>query len=228
MAKAFLIAACRSHSHSIERQREAFAAIPQVRAGARTSAFVARLGSKGSLIWHAFLGGVGVDIGGGLCVDGSGSVYVTGTSDSSWGAPTRAFTGGYDAMAAKLDSSGSLIWPTFLGGYEDDMSYGTAGGADGSVHVTGTSESRWDGSAIPPPADYNAFVAKLVETQSGPTITKIKSKRPTAGSTATIIGAGFSSNKTANAVYFGNLKAEVKRARTRSSTGSRATRCRSR
>ncbi|MEW6365099.1 MAG: SBBP repeat-containing protein [Acidobacteriota bacterium] len=179
----------------------------------RFDVFAARLGGDGSLQWNAFLGSSGLDIGAGINVDGGGNAYVTGISDSSWGVPTRAFTDSYDAIAAKLDSNGSLLWNTFLGGWGEDAGYGIAAGTDGSVFVAGGCTSMWGGSVIPPETNH-AFMAKLVQPQSGPTITQIKSKRATRGSAATVMGSGFSAKKTDNVVYFGNLKAEIKRART--------------
>ena len=55
-------------------------------------------------------------IAGRLAIDGSGNIYVTGYSDATWGSPVRAYTAGVDAFVAKLDSSGALVWNTFLGG----------------------------------------------------------------------------------------------------------------
>jgi hypothetical protein len=79
-------------------------------------AYVAKLDASGNLIWNTFLGGSRSDLATALAVDGAGNIYVVGYSSATWGAPVRAFSGGYDAFAAKLDSSGHLIWNTFLGG----------------------------------------------------------------------------------------------------------------
>lgn len=49
-------------------------------------------------------------------MDGSGNIYVVGYSGATWGSPVRAFGTGNDAYVAKLDSSGNLLWNTFLGG----------------------------------------------------------------------------------------------------------------
>ena len=71
-------------------------------------AFAAKLSSSGALTWNTFLGGSGTDNGQAIAVDGSGNVYVAGYSDATWGSPVRAYTGGADAFAAKLNSSGAL------------------------------------------------------------------------------------------------------------------------
>ena len=69
-----------------------------------------------ALTWNTFLGGSGDDIGIAIAVDGSGNVYVSGQSNATWGSPVRPYTLDEDAFVAKLNSSGNLIWNTFLGG----------------------------------------------------------------------------------------------------------------
>jgi hypothetical protein len=66
--------------------------------------------------WNTFLGGNGDDVALAIAVDSSGNTYVTGSSSSTWGSPVRAFTGSHaNPFVAKLDSTGSLVWNTFLG-----------------------------------------------------------------------------------------------------------------
>jgi hypothetical protein len=80
-------------------------------------AFVAKLNSSGAPQWNTFLGSVSNDDDGhGIAVDGSGNMYVVGTSRATWGSPLRPFQGVEDAFVAKLNSSGVLQWVTFLGG----------------------------------------------------------------------------------------------------------------
>ena len=55
-----------------------------------------------------------------------GNVYVAGYSSATWDSPVRAFSGVYDAFAAKLDSNGTLIWNTFLGSGGTDHGYAVA------------------------------------------------------------------------------------------------------
>jgi hypothetical protein len=129
-------------------------------------AFAAKLTPSGALTWNTFLGGSASDSSYGIAVDGTGNLYLSGTSQGSWGTPVRAYIGGgaygNDAFAAKLTTSGNLLWNTFLGGSEDD--FGAAAVVDGSSHMymTGTSGSTW-GSPIRAFAGpgTNAFAVKL-------------------------------------------------------------------
>jgi len=74
--------------------------------------FVLKLDSSGTYQWHTFYGSSSDDSGGGIAVDGSGNVYVTGTSSATWGSPLHAFSGGGgDIFVLKLDSNGTYQWP---------------------------------------------------------------------------------------------------------------------
>jgi phosphodiesterase/alkaline phosphatase D-like protein len=120
-----------------------------------------------TLTWNTFLGGSGSDGGYGIAVGGNGYVYVVGKSNATWGAsPVRAYTAGgsgWDACVAGLDSSGKLIWNTFLGGSDDDYGNAIAVDGGGNVYVAGTSLSTWGYPVnIHTPFSYDdAFAAKL-------------------------------------------------------------------
>jgi hypothetical protein len=131
--------------------------------------FVARFDASGRMLWKTFLGASGDDKGMGIAFDNNGFVYVIGSSDRSWGSPIRPFTPGWsygrpyaDAFVAKLDSSGQLLWNTFLGGEFSDEGRGIAVASKGDVYVTGGSGSSWG-----VPINFftsglgDAFVAKL-------------------------------------------------------------------
>lgn len=108
---------------------------------------VAKLSSSGELQWHTFLGGKGNDLGAGIALDASGSVFVTGYSDSTWGTPLNPFSGGNDIVLAKLGSSGELQWHTFVGDEGDDRGAAVALDGNGNVYVTGGEpfSSAWGG-----------------------------------------------------------------------------------
>jgi hypothetical protein len=133
-----------------------------------SDAFAAKLNSSGVLQWNTFLGGSGSDNGQAIAVDGNGNVYVAGTSDQTWGSPVRAYYGsGTDAFAAKLTSSGTLTWNTFLGGSGTDNGYAIAVDGSGNVYVAGDSTATWQDTPLPVRAftsngtNRDSFAAKL-------------------------------------------------------------------
>jgi hypothetical protein len=125
-------------------------------------AFAAKLNSSGTLLWNTFLGGSGEDFGQGVAVDGNGNVYIAGRSDATWGSPVRAYTNGNDAFAAKLNSSGALVWNTFIGGSgDDDEGLGVAVDGSGNVYVAGYSNATWGSPDRAYTSSLDAFAAKL-------------------------------------------------------------------
>ena len=129
-------------------------------------------------VWNTFLGGIGYDTGSNIYVDELGNIYVVGSSSGyyidstgsysnpTWGNPIRAYFGDgkSDVFVAKLDSSGNLIWNTFLGGSEDDNNFigGIVVDGNGNIYVTGNSSSSW-GDPIQAHRNNGAdgFIAKL-------------------------------------------------------------------
>ena len=125
--------------------------------------FVAKLASGGALQWNTFLGGSGIDSASGIAVDTSGNVYITGSSRATWGSSLRELTdGSQDAFVAKLSSTGSLIWNTFLGGINYDSGRGITLDSVSNIYITGNSSDSWGTpvQAYTPLTDA-AFVAKL-------------------------------------------------------------------
>jgi len=126
------------------------------------NAFVAKLDSNGTLIWNTFLGTDGDNSGNAIALDLIGNIYVVGFSTASWESPIRAQSGGYDAFVAKLDSSGALIWNTFLGGADTDHADAVAVDLSGNVYVNGFSYAPWGSPTEPYIATITAtFAAKL-------------------------------------------------------------------
>lgn len=113
--------------------------------------------------WNAFLGGAsgGTDSARAVAVDAGGSIYLTGSSASAWGAPVRAYTGGGDAFVAKLDGGGALIWNTFLGGSGGDVGMAIAVDAGGAVRVGGYSNAAWGAPVRAYTGGNDAFAAGL-------------------------------------------------------------------
>ena len=149
--------------------------------------FVAKINPTGTaLIYSTFVGGTNFDWGRGIAIDAANNVYVTGQTKSSnfpttGGAFDRTFNvdtcprcgiDQYDAFVFKLNAAGSsLVYSTFLGGFDIDDGLAIAVDTAGSAYVTGET-----GSANFPTTtgafsrvrsgSYDAFVTKLNPTGS--------------------------------------------------------------
>src|SRR5216117_1725182 len=99
------------------------------------------------LSYSTYLGGSGVDSGGGIAVDADGNAYVAGrTGSPNFPTVAGAFqpTGGSttDAFVAKLNPAGSaLVYSTYLGGSGFDSGAGIVVDAAGNAYVTGSTAS---------------------------------------------------------------------------------------
>ncbi|MDQ1335758.1 MAG: hypothetical protein QG552_2708 [Thermodesulfobacteriota bacterium] len=126
-----------------------------------------------TLSYSTYLGGSGEDYGLAIAVDGSGCVYITGTTHSSnfpvLNPYQRAIAGDWDAFITKLSASGdTLVYSTYLGGTGFDRGYGIAVDASGCAYVTGETYSGNFPTKNPFQlrlADNNdAFITKLSES----------------------------------------------------------------
>lgn len=99
--------------------------------GKSSDAFVAKLDSKGQVLWNTFLGGEtdsssyvsSDDWGSDVAVDQYGRVYVAGSSNSSWGSPQWPKETTQSGFVAQLDKSGALQWNTFMDSSFNGTSY---------------------------------------------------------------------------------------------------------
>ena len=97
-----------------------------------------------------------------MVVDGSGNIFIVGTSRASWGTNIkRAYSAMYDAFVAKLNSSGVYQWNAFLGGAGEDSGYGIALDSGGNIIVTGNSTVGWGTPVRGYEGNSDVFAAKL-------------------------------------------------------------------
>ncbi len=109
--------------------------------------FITKLEPDGSdLVYSTLFGGSGIDqCRGGMFIDRSGEIYISGYTDSvnfpaTAGAIHKTFRGGYgDAFIAKLSAdASSLLFCTYLGSSGPDHAFpGVKVHSDGSIIVTG-------------------------------------------------------------------------------------------
>ncbi len=93
--------------------------------------------------YSTFLGGTALDIAGGIAVDASGYLYITGTTYSAdFPVTFGTLHGPIDAFVTKLNPSGtSLVYSTFIGGTSVDSGSGIALDSAGNAYVTGSTSS---------------------------------------------------------------------------------------
>ena len=124
---------------------------------AKPDIFVLKLNSSGVYQWHTFYGATYAspywatgEFGNSIAIDGSGNVYVAGTSAAAWGAPLHPYTKGLDITVLKLNTNGVYQWHTFYG--SDGNNYGHAIAVkDDEVFVAGDGWGTWLGDGGKPP-----------------------------------------------------------------------------
>jgi uncharacterized protein (TIGR03437 family) len=112
--------------------------------------FAAKVDPAGNVTLLAAFGGKGTDQGNGIAVDGSGNVYVAGTTSSPdfpvHGAVQSGYSNGSSTgFLMKLKPDGTVLYSTFLGGTTDAYRTGASSGMNavaadslGNAYVTGS------------------------------------------------------------------------------------------
>ncbi len=116
------------------------------------SVFVSKFLPDGTaLAYSTFLGGDESDIGYGIDIDGAGNAFLTGTTGSSnfpttVGAYDTTFNGANpglgDIFVASLNPAGALVYSTYFGGTQTDISKDIAVDGAGDVQIVGYSGSN--------------------------------------------------------------------------------------
>jgi hypothetical protein len=124
--------------------------------GTNEDVAVLKLNGNGVYQWHTFYGSTGQDSGKGIAVDGSGSVYIAGSSDSSWQGdgstdPLHAHSGQKDILLLRLNTSGAYQSHTFYGSASNDIANGIAIDDQSSVSLAGESDASWLGDSLRSP-----------------------------------------------------------------------------
>jgi hypothetical protein len=144
--------------------------------GGSQDAFVSKLSPDGqTILFSTYLGGSSDDLAMGIAVDDHGDVYICGRTDSSDFPTLNAFQptrGGFwtDMFICKLNSSGAMIYSSYLGGSMFDYGYDVAVDTSGCAYVAGKSYSTDF------PTTVNAFqTTNMLESGYNFTLTKVAS-----------------------------------------------------
>jgi aldose sugar dehydrogenase len=142
--------------------------------GGSFDAFIAKIdpsaSGSASMLFSTYLGGIGDDKAFGIAIDSGGNnVYVAGQTSSNnfplLNPAQPAFGGSFDAFIAKISSTGTKVYATYLGGTGDDRATGIAVNSAGAAYITGfTSSSNFPTVTplqISNGGGFDAFVAKL-------------------------------------------------------------------
>ena len=122
-----------------------------------------KLDSDGNLLWNTFIGSdSGDDSITDFVINSNGTFFLVGNSPATWGNPLHAFTENSDGFIAQMDSSGSLLWNTFIGGNGDDGVRSLEIDNNSNLYVVGQSDTGF-GNPIndPPGGDIDGFVNKF-------------------------------------------------------------------
>ena len=121
--------------------------------------FLVKFNANGTRLWGTYYGGAGDDWVESCATDGSGNVYLTGSTESNTGTAIATawahqtlhgggISGGIrDGFLVKFDSNGIRQWGTYYGGSSFDGAYSCATDASGNIYLAGTTLSN-TGTAI--------------------------------------------------------------------------------
>jgi hypothetical protein len=137
-------------------------------------AFLAKYDAAGNRVWIREFGTTDfTESVGGVALDGSGSVYLTGTTGGSLGGPNA---GGNDAFLAKFDVNGNQLWIHQFGTAVGDSARFISADAFGNLYVAGSTAGDLGG---PNAGSGDVFLAKFNGNVPEPSTTLFLLMAPT-------------------------------------------------
>jgi len=119
--------------------------------GGNYDAFVAKFSSDGAVPWSTYLGAIGNDNARGVAIDSHNNGYVVGEAGGpGWtsGGFDTTYNGSGDGFIAKITSTGTLSWSSYIGGSDIDGAAGVSVDSSGNAWVVGnTRSSGWTAGA---------------------------------------------------------------------------------
>ena len=148
----------------------AFGGYQNMQGGGGYDAYLVKFNTLGVRQWGTYYGGGNYDVGSSCAVDGTGNIYLAGTTSSD----TSIAYGGYqntkggannDAYLVKFNAAGVRQWGTYYGGSNDDLGSSCAVDGTGKVYLLGYTKSLDSiasaGHQNTQAGDYDAFLAKF-------------------------------------------------------------------
>ena len=110
-------------------------------AGLGYDAYLVKFDPNGNRIWATWYGGSGTDYGGGIALDNSNNVYMSGTTQSDGviasGGHQNSRGGVNDAFLVKFNSAGIRQWGTYYGSITNDEGHNVSTDLFGNVILYG-------------------------------------------------------------------------------------------
>jgi hypothetical protein len=107
------------------------------------NAFLSKFDENGNFLWVRTWGGLSLDGGNSVAIDGSGNVYIAGSFwetadfDPGAGVENHISNGSYEVFLSKIDSNGNFNWARTWGGSNVDMGNSVAIDPFGNAYITG-------------------------------------------------------------------------------------------
>ncbi len=173
------------------------------------SAWIAKYNSSGEQISFEGLDTLDFNIISNIDIDVTGNVYIAGSTTYE---PSKGtYSGDYDALVAKYDITGELLWTKQLDGIGDDFTSNIEVSDDGNVYITGETQGTIQAGN---PGTQNNWVAKydsdgsLIWTQELDIASENFVNDMTLGDTGNIYITGETENWS-NANSFGDVDAFI-------------------
>ncbi len=105
--------------------------------------------------WTAQIGTSGDDEGNSVTVDGSGNIYICGSTGGDF---VGASAGMWDAFLTKLDPSGNELWSQQIGTASSDYGHGVAVDISGNIYISGSTYGDLGGQSN---GGFDAYLSKF-------------------------------------------------------------------
>ncbi|CAA9222878.1 MAG: hypothetical protein AVDCRST_MAG56-538 [uncultured Cytophagales bacterium] len=173
----------------------------QYGSGGSWDGFLAKFSTLGYAQWSTYYGGANLDQGECVATDGTGHVYLAGSTLSTdrmaANGLDNTYNGAMDVYLAKFDGSGRRMWGSYLGGTGGEMIFPNSLLAQGTTLYAAFSTSSLAGIALN--GHQNAYgggpqdaaLLKLYEPAPAPLVTGFSPTSGVAGTTVTLTGSYF-------------------------------------